>query len=343
MTLYEEAGIPREATSEEIRCAYHNYVRLLHPDTVRDVALQRAAEAQMRRINAIFEVLTDPRRKRAYDLSLEGTAIAPLVTYSAPHATGRSASSQVLAGVAIVATFALMMWLAMKPASRQPVRLEPKPPMGPYEPLARRVAVSTVPSLARGPGSDVIADELRRLREELREVRSERNQPPGEPRSIETVTPVVPDQSAPSLPKFDTAAGPNVPAPIFTGAGAASSDTPALTGTWLYAQKPAVTPKKDWYPPEFIELRVDPSSSGIAGRYQARYRVGDRPISPEVRFRFEGKGDVLPWVGPNGSRGELRLKRLSPLTLQVDWVTTQDGGIPSLMSGSSVLVKSQAQ
>ncbi len=41
----------------------------------------------------------------------------------------------------------------------------------------------------------------------------------------------------------------------------------------------------------------------VAGRFQARYRVGDLLISPEVRFRFEGKGDVFAWLGSNGGAG----------------------------------------
>ncbi|MEI9900582.1 MAG: J domain-containing protein [Hyphomicrobium sp.] len=71
MTLYEEAGLNRGATAEEIRHAYHNIVRLLHPDSLQDPELRTVAEAQLRRINAVFEVLNDPKRRAEYDLRLE--------------------------------------------------------------------------------------------------------------------------------------------------------------------------------------------------------------------------------------------------------------------------------
>ena len=120
-----------------------------------------------------------------------------------------------------------------------------------------------------------------------------------------------------------------------------SPPQPTLTGTWLYAQRPGDQPRRDWYPPDFIELKIQHSPAGIAGRYQARYRVGDRPISPEVRFRFEGSGELFHWFAADGARGEVRLKQTSPMTLLVEWNTTHPGSIPALVTGSSVLVKSR--
>lgn len=67
MNYYQELGLASSAASEEIREAYRNLVRLLHPDQQRDPALKKLAECQMRRANQIHEVLSDPERRRRYD------------------------------------------------------------------------------------------------------------------------------------------------------------------------------------------------------------------------------------------------------------------------------------
>ncbi len=70
MTYYEEFGLDPRATPEEIRQAYRNLSRLLHPDQQSDEALQRLAETQMKRLNSIHGILSDPAKRRQYDLSL---------------------------------------------------------------------------------------------------------------------------------------------------------------------------------------------------------------------------------------------------------------------------------
>ena len=76
MNYYEELGVSSSASHEEIRHSYKALARLLHPDQITDVSLKTVAELQMRRLNQILSVLTDPEERRRYDLSLEVPALA---------------------------------------------------------------------------------------------------------------------------------------------------------------------------------------------------------------------------------------------------------------------------
>ncbi|HYW44137.1 MAG TPA: J domain-containing protein [Bryobacteraceae bacterium] len=67
MNYYEEFGVVPNASKAEIRQAYKTLARLVHPDGQPDEKLRAAAERQMKRINELFAILTDPRRRRAYD------------------------------------------------------------------------------------------------------------------------------------------------------------------------------------------------------------------------------------------------------------------------------------
>ena len=71
MDYYEELGINRSATEIEIHRAHRRLTKLLHPDQQTDRAMKLLAETQMRRMNAIVAVLSDPAQRRLYDRSLE--------------------------------------------------------------------------------------------------------------------------------------------------------------------------------------------------------------------------------------------------------------------------------
>src|SRR5437879_649432 len=70
MDHYEELGLTSGAPAEEIGQAYRALARLVHPDGQSDDKLKAAAELQMKRLNGIQAVLTDPRRRAEYDASL---------------------------------------------------------------------------------------------------------------------------------------------------------------------------------------------------------------------------------------------------------------------------------
>lgn len=75
-THYETLGVPRTATADEIRRAYHVQARRWHPDRAGGAApaeLGRAEDA-MRRVNEAWRVLSDPGRRRDYDRDLDQRA-----------------------------------------------------------------------------------------------------------------------------------------------------------------------------------------------------------------------------------------------------------------------------
>ncbi|MBI3693594.1 MAG: J domain-containing protein, partial [Acidobacteria bacterium] len=71
MTYYEELALAATATTKEIRQAYRDLARLLHPDRQRDEKLRLVAECQMKRLNEVVAVLTDRNKRKQYDASLQ--------------------------------------------------------------------------------------------------------------------------------------------------------------------------------------------------------------------------------------------------------------------------------
>ena len=74
MNYYEELGLNRSASTDEIRQAYRRLARWLHPDQHQDAQARRLAEGQMKRLNEVVAALTDPERRRRYDLALNREA-----------------------------------------------------------------------------------------------------------------------------------------------------------------------------------------------------------------------------------------------------------------------------
>jgi molecular chaperone DnaJ len=62
---YELLGVRRDASPEEIKRAYRQRARDLHPDTNPD---DPSAEAQFKEITVAYETLSDPERRRRYDM-----------------------------------------------------------------------------------------------------------------------------------------------------------------------------------------------------------------------------------------------------------------------------------
>jgi hypothetical protein len=119
----------------------------------------------------------------------------------------------------------------------------------------------------------------------------------------------------------------------------ATAASPQLGGQWV------LVPGRDLggngYPVESIQLSLDESGGILHGRYDARYHVGGRGISPSVTFQFEGHatggGDVLPWIGPGDSKGEVALRLRSDGLLEVAWAAGRLGDSPA--SGTATLAR----
>ncbi len=115
MDHYEELGLAHTATPEEIRKAHRVLSRLLHPDQQTDDSLRHAAELQMRRVNAMVDVLLDPDRRRHYDESLRAAhaLIQHPRTQRVRPARRRRSPGRVLALLTIAAALTLLaFWVA---------------------------------------------------------------------------------------------------------------------------------------------------------------------------------------------------------------------------------------
>lgn len=119
MNYYEELGVSGSASVEEVRRAYRNVARLLHPDQQADEALRRLAGLQMTRLNEILQTLTDATLRREYDHGLRrpyGVSSLP----PAPSAGFRVPwSSLTWLGAMLVALGALVLFLVHDTGTQQ--------------------------------------------------------------------------------------------------------------------------------------------------------------------------------------------------------------------------------
>jgi molecular chaperone DnaJ len=69
---YQDLGVPRTASEEEIKRAYRRLARRLHPD----VNPSTEAEEQFKKVAQAYDVLSDPEKKRAYDMGADPYAMA---------------------------------------------------------------------------------------------------------------------------------------------------------------------------------------------------------------------------------------------------------------------------
>lgn len=61
---YETLGVPRTASSEEIKSAFRKLARKFHPDVAKD---KKTGEIKFKEINEAYEVLGDPENRKKYD------------------------------------------------------------------------------------------------------------------------------------------------------------------------------------------------------------------------------------------------------------------------------------
>ena len=152
MNFYESLNLKPSATTEEIEEAYRTLARKVHPDLNRDDPTP--AEARMKLLNRIRDILTDPDSRAKYDRELAAEADNTRAK-SAINDTLREGRNDALfwkrvtlttaAGLALGLMLGLGPWLFDRLQSKQP-----EPPPAPAEPVEIPVppVVSSVPKAA---------------------------------------------------------------------------------------------------------------------------------------------------------------------------------------------------
>ncbi len=353
ITYYDELGVAPDASPEHIRDSFRLLVRLLHPDQQTDQQLKDSAERQMRKLNRIYAVLSDPDRRCRYDDSLEEDRLAPTIIFSPPSEMNAQRLMARFAWVgAIVIAVAILVWLAADSTVAQPLQSLEVPESAP------RAATA-------GAGADDSAAEIEELRSDLRVAQAERDAAireltrsrdvaakalSFEPRMETPLTTLQPPPLSatiadpPAPPEAAAAAFMQKPAPDHAARQPAPPAKP-FAGFWFYT-RPAQgqhNSNSALYPPEFIEASISEEGGVVHGKYRARYQIVDRAIPPDVTFQFTGtpigRGLVCPWTGPGGAKGRITLKIIGDNGMQVDWNTRELGSTQGLVVGTAKLTR----
>ena len=320
LTFYDDLGLSARASGEEIREAYLNLVRLLHPDLASEPSLKRFSENQLKRVSRAYAVLSDPDRRRRYDEQLAGEdEEEPEEPVSANRDAGRSRARAWITLGWLICAFAGIVgigWYVSQQAgaSSEPAQVSAAPnPQG--------APNSTAPSTAATSDNADKSGDLDSLRSELAGAKAERD------RALE--------QTVLQAKELDFLTG------RVLGARPAPGSS-KLAGVWVLPV-PKVAPMESAFTPEAVDLILNVQQDTVQGRFRARYPGMGAPDPPMVRFYLEGtiQGDVAnaTWHGEDGSKGEIQLKLGSDNALQLVWSTTLAGKQSGPDSGTLALVR----
>ncbi|MBL8229478.1 MAG: J domain-containing protein [Bryobacterales bacterium] len=385
MTYYEEFGLSPHASAEEIREAYRQLARLLHPDRSQDERSRQLAETQMKRLNVMMEVLTSAEKRSQYDASLREAGPPKLRLVVAQGRVGnlqhfllalaRQAAGRLRdyrhpnnAWLLACTTVILALFWAFREGISRPDAVKPSPAIRAAAEIEDRAFAgrSTQPQ-ASPRAIEYLEGQVVYWRRQSDQMRGQRDAATLQVSRLEsTVTELSAWLNTARLDPFGRGApsAQSCESMATVSASSESSHRPAMAeparmppnpsvptrrsmaGNWYYVRPPGASGlRDDVYPPEYIETVIVEESGTLRGRYRARYRIPDRAISPEVAFQFSGRAGPdparLPWTGPGGARGEVRLRLLSANSIEVAWIASELGSAQGLGSGSATLVRRQ--
>ena len=344
ISFYEELGVANDASAAEIRNSFLALARILHPDQQTDPVLKDVADRQMRKLNGIYNVLSDPERRRRYDESMEEDYGPPVDEPVADAGPRRWLGPSVWGG-AILVCASLLFWLWTANSA---------PPAAAGGTAAGQVSGATVSPRGAPLTSD--SAEVARLRADLRSLATQRDAAIRELARLRGTTVAAdPGSSAttalptgfasksrptlaelPAITELPRAPAKPAPAPAYS-----RPVNRTLAGFWFYVKPPEgqQNQNRSLYPPEFIEAIITEGNGVVQGRYRSRFRVADSAISPDVNFSFTGPAgsSSYAWAGPGGARGEISLRLTSENQLLVDWTASDLGTQQGLASGTAVL------
>ena len=88
-TLYDILGrISRDASPDEIKQAYRTFAKLYHPD--KNPGDKVAAEERMTELNAAYEILSDPSKRKSHHNTSRGAEDVSISTNTSFRAAVRS-------------------------------------------------------------------------------------------------------------------------------------------------------------------------------------------------------------------------------------------------------------
>jgi len=326
MDYYEELGVEPSASPDEIRQAYKHLARLLHPDHCGDQQGRRLADLQMKRLNGMLQVLTNPVDRENYDRSFLSRTPAlsgppGSLDWTAPRWLWPALGAILLAGILS------LLIRTPRPAATT---------VGAHEVAAEQAAPTPKPKAPGAHAHERPARDSDGDNSELEDV-------PADHAPAQARGPAG-GRSVPE-PEFEE------PAPVRATAAPVANPLaalepaptgPSMAGNWLFVPAPD-TKSAGLYPPEYIELGVTEEAGVLRGRYRARYRVADKAISPTVAFEFEGRASndeaKLPWTGASGAKGEVTMRLLESGALEVTWEAHRMGAELGLISGTATLVR----
>jgi curved DNA-binding protein CbpA len=336
VNYYEELGIHRDATTDEVREAYKLAARLLHPDMQQDPRLKDLAECQMRRLGEVVAVLADPWARARYDAALVNRP--PVALLARFTQAGRAELVQaavrhwfwVLLGIMTLGTG---VWYGLARVTDAPpesaAAQRPSPPAAP-------VVTQAQPTTMQKPRVEA-----------PQTANAGRRQPV--PSQTESQEPDPAVSAPPTPPQAPSETAAVEPARVREAPNARPADVPRneasrFEGEWLLSADARGPDTAGTYPAKYVELRLRQEGGILTGDYRALHTVLDKAISPEVAFRVRGKSPAgnsgaLHWESSSGAKGELDLTLRSPGQMQVNWWTTQFGTQESLGSGMAVLVR----
>lgn len=330
MNYYEELAIEPSAGQDEILKSHKRLTRILHPDLHPEPALRLLADIQMRRLNALVEVLSDPVQRRQYDHSLTEIGRNTRVN--------RWKLGAVIARIPrwIYVAGAFLLGVAVAYFPRTQAQGVSAPPGGGMRTSAVEAAGTPRESMAKGRAARPNRPAVRRLREPGAEggvVGARVDTGPAgwapEPAPTEVPTPL--EATGPQSAVAEVREAPVTRARQGYG------------GSWLYTPPKSPTRNAAVYSPEYIEMKISEHEGALRGSYVARYRISDKPISPSVAFQFAGEiGDppaALAWTGAGGRHGEVRLTLLGNSSMQVTWHVSGPVPADTLGGGTAVLVR----
>ena len=367
MTYYEELGIDKMASPSEIQAAYRVLVRLFHPDFQTDLRLKAAADVQLRRINEIVRILTDPRSREKYDESLTAGAltIEPTMLHKEvrpPSVIERKRVSGSLVywwGLSLTVVV-LSVWTVFSPNTQ----LTGSPSGG-----TQPAAVAGANEGAQTPRAAEAVRKQTHRRESEKGGEQEPRQPAAQEQTETKQTKAAIAEnwwSLPRLPKQSSTAStllpPNSPdmiaslsveparvvptssAFIQSPQQKTSAPKAKLEGLWLLKDGTAGPVKASVFPVYYAELDLHDKNGVLEGHYRALHEVRDEAISPEVNFNVHGAmRDDLPlklsWTSADGSSGEAELSSSSPESLKLSWWVTKFVNRRALTSGNALLIR----